>query len=84
MPDDDRNAYERRKWRQVAGHFAMGAVFGALFAIVLLLGNYFGLAKVIDTSEAPMLIRAVLVVGIAGSFAFLAAITGFLFLVHED
>ncbi|RJF78849.1 hypothetical protein [Rhodopseudomonas palustris] len=84
MRDDERRVYERRKWRQVAGHFVMGAVFGAGFAIILLIGNYFGLAKVIDTSEAPMLIRVVLVVGIAGSFAFCAAITGFLFLVHED
>ena len=62
----------------------MGALFGAGFAVILLVGNYSGLAKVIATSESPMLIRIVLVAGIAGSFAFCAAITGFLFLVHED
>jgi len=84
MRDDDRRTYERRKWRQVAWHFAMGAVLGAGFAVVLLIGNYFGLARVIDTSEAPTLVRIIFVVGMAGSFAFLTAITGFLFLLHED
>lgn len=79
-----RRAYERRKWRQVAGHFAMGAAFGAVFAIVLLIGDYFGISRAIDSSEAPTVVRIILVVGMAGSFAFCAAITGFLFLVHED
>ncbi|NEV80443.1 hypothetical protein DYI24_25730 [Rhodopseudomonas sp. BR0C11] len=76
--------YERRKWRQVAGHFGMGAAFGALFAGLVLFNNYFGLSSVIATSEAPILVRIIFVVGVAGSFAFMAAITGFLFLVHED
>jgi hypothetical protein len=84
MRDDKRRAYERRKWRQVAGHFVMGAVFGAGFAGVLLFKNYFGLATAIATSEAPNTVRAVLVIGMAGSFAFCAAITGFLFLLAED
>jgi hypothetical protein len=84
MRDDRRREYERRKWRQVAGHFGMGAVLGAVFALVVLFKNYFGLASVIDTSEAPTLVRMIFVVGVAGSFAFCAAITGFLFLVHED
>ncbi|QLH72120.1 hypothetical protein [Rhodopseudomonas palustris] len=78
------NDHERRKWRQVAGHFGMGAAFGALFAGIVLFNNYFGLSSVIATSEAPILVRIIFVVGVAGSFAFMAAITGFLFLVHED
>ncbi|MCD0415836.1 hypothetical protein LOC51_01295 [Rubrivivax sp. JA1024] len=82
--DRDKRDYERRKWRQVAGHFGMGAAFGALFAAIVLYNNYFGLSGVIDTSEAPTLVRIIFVVGVAGSFAFMAAITGFLFLVHED
>ena len=83
---DDRHKrdYERRKWLQVAGHFAMGAVFGAVFAAIVLYKNYFGISTVIDTSEAPLMVRVIFVVGMAGSFAFCAAITGFLFLVHED
>jgi hypothetical protein len=85
MRDDrQKRDYERRKWLQVAGHFGMGAAFGAVFALIVLYKNYFGLAGVIDTSEAPMLVRTIFVVGMAGSFAFLSAITGFLFLVHED
>jgi len=75
---------ERRKWLQVAGHFGMGAVFGAVFALIVLFQNFFGLASVINTSESPMLVRIIFVFGMAGSFAFMAAITGFLFLVHED
>ncbi|MGO3931275.1 hypothetical protein NP284_23540 [Rhodopseudomonas pseudopalustris] len=84
MRDDERREYERRKWRQIAGHFAMGAVFGAVFALVLLAGNYFGISNVIATSEAPLVVQIVFVAGMGGSFAFCAAITGFLFLVHED
>ncbi|WP_022723711.1 hypothetical protein [Rhodopseudomonas sp. B29] len=84
MRDDRRRDYERKKWLQVAGHFGMGAVFGAVFAGIVLFQNYFGLSTVIATSEAPTLVRVVFVVGVSGSFAFLAAITGFLFLVHED
>lgn len=78
------NDYERRKWRQVAAHFGMGAAFGALFAAIVLYNNYFGLSGVIATSEEPTLVRIIFVVGVSGSFAFMAAITGFLFLVHED
>lgn len=84
MRDDRRRDYERKKWLQVAAHFGMGAVFGAIFAAIVLFQNYFGLSTVIATSEAPTLVRVVFVVGVAGSFAFLAAITGFLFLVHEE
>mgnify|MGYP003704790369 CR=1 FL=1 len=66
MRDDrDKRDYERRKWRQVAGHFGMGAAVGAVFAAIVLFKNFFGISTVIDTSEAPLVVRIIFVVGMA-------------------
>lgn len=76
--------FERSKWRQVAGHFGMGAVLGASLALVVLFKNSFGISDAIAGSESPAVVRIVFIAGIANAFAFCAAITGFLFLVAED
>lgn len=76
--------FERSKWRQVAGHFGMGAVLGASLAVVVLFKNSFGITDAIAGSEAPTVVRIAFIVGVANTFAFCAAITGFLFLLAED
>jgi hypothetical protein len=76
--------FERGMWRRVAGHFGMGAVLGAGFALIVLYKNSFGIAGAIAGSEAPTVVRIAFVAGVANAFAFCAAITGFLFLLAED
>jgi hypothetical protein len=75
---------ERRLLRQLAGHFAMGATLGAGFALWLLAANTQRIAEVIAGCEAPITMRAILVMGLAVQFGFGAAVTAFLMLVVED
>jgi len=75
---------ERRLARQLAGHFAMGAVLGMLFAAVLLWRNSFGLSDLIATTEAPRLLQMLFVIGVAFHVALGAALTAFLMLTADD
>jgi hypothetical protein len=74
---------QRRLLRQLAGHLAMGASLGALFALWLLGTNFQHIFDVIAGSEAPLVMHAVFVLGLAAHFAFGAALTAFLFIVSE-
>jgi hypothetical protein len=74
---------ERRVVRQLAGHLMMGGVFGASFAAYLLWSNTCHLREVIAGSEAPVVVTAAFVIGLAVNFAFTAAVTAFLFICEE-
>uniref|UniRef100_Q07LB6 Uncharacterized protein n=1 Tax=Rhodopseudomonas palustris (strain BisA53) TaxID=316055 RepID=Q07LB6_RHOP5 len=75
---------ERRLLRQLAGHLMMGASLGALLALWLLETNFQRLFDVIAGSEAPIIMHAVFVTGLAAHFAFGAALTAFLMIGSED
>jgi uncharacterized membrane protein len=75
---------ERRLLRQLAGHLMMGASLGALFALWLLGTNFQRIFDVIAGSEAPIVMHAVFVTGLAAHFAFGAALTAFLLLTAEE
>ena len=74
---------ERRVVRQLTGHLLMGGGLGAGVATWLLWTNSFHLRDVIGNSEAPAIVYAIFVVGLAVNFAFTAAVTGFLFICDE-
>jgi hypothetical protein len=70
--------------RQLAGNFGMGAALGACFAISLLMTNARGISSVIAGSEAPVIMNAIFVVGLAAHFGFGAALTVFAMLMTDD
>jgi hypothetical protein len=75
---------ERRLLRQIAGNLSMGAALGACFALWLLLTNVQGISTVIAGSDAPVIMRAIFVIGLAAHFGFAAALTAFVMLMSED
>ncbi|MES2196392.1 MAG: hypothetical protein V4517_18380 [Pseudomonadota bacterium] len=74
---------ERQLFRQVALHFAMGAMLGALFIASLLVLNVQNLADIVLRSTAPILATVILLTGGSVYFGFGAAITGFHFLIMD-
>jgi hypothetical protein len=73
----------RQLLRQLAGHLMMGASLGALLAVWMLQTNFQRIFDVIAGSEMPVLMHAIFVIGLAGYFAFGAALTAFLFIVSD-
>lgn len=75
---------ERRTALRLAGQFALGAALGAVFAMLLLWRDSFGLSDLIASSEAPRTLQLLFVIGIAFHFALGAALTAFLMLASDD
>jgi hypothetical protein len=69
---------------ELVSHTAMGIAVGLAFALILLTVDQYGLASLVNHSEAPETLRLEFIGVMVLTFAFGATLTGLIFMFTEE